>query len=288
MAKKKQKLTFRDVALTLLGSLILALGIYLFTEPNQIAPGGVSGLATVINFLTGAPIGTLTAVINLPLLILGWFFLGRAFILKTILSVASFAVIYDYALPFVPQYVGNPLLASIFGGALLGLGLGVSFLCDGSTGGLDIANLLIQLRFPSFKISTLMFATDAVIVIFSAFAYQNIDTAMYALIAMFVQTKLIDVVLYGADLGKMVMIVTQKGEAIARQIMENLERGVTKIPSVGAYSNASNETLLCAVRRNEYYMLHKIVVETDPNAFMIVTTAAEVVGYGFKEIEEDT
>lgn len=131
-----------------------------------------------------------------------------------------------------------------------------------------------------------MFATDTVIVLFSAVAYQNIDTAMYALIAMFVQTKLIDVVLYGADLGKMVMIVTQRGDEICAGIMEELERGVTKIPSVGAYSNEGSETLLCAVRQNEYHELHKIVVEIDPNAFMIVTTAAEVVGSGFKEIEE--
>lgn len=150
MAKKKKKLTFRDVALTLLGSFILALGIYLFTEPNQIAPGGVSGLATVINYLTGAPIGVLTAVINLSLLILGWFFLGRAFILKTILSVASFAVIYDYILPYVPQYTGNPLLAAVFGGVLLGVGLGLSFLCDGSTGGLDIAQSSDSDPFPEF------------------------------------------------------------------------------------------------------------------------------------------
>ena len=284
---RKDKITVRDIFLTLVGTLLYALGVYIFTAPNQIAPGGVSGFATILNHLTGAPIGTVTALVNLPLLVLGWFYLGHPFIVKTLVSVAGFAVFYDYTLvPLqMPQYQGDHLLASLFGGALIGIGLGVTFLGESSTGGVDISCLVLQKKFPHIKISSLVFLTDVIIIAFGAIAYQTIESALYALVAMFVQTKFIDVVLYGADVGKMVTIVTAKGDEVAGRILVELDRGVTKIDSVGAYSGVGNQTLLCAVRQNEYHKLQRVVYESDPNAFMIVSTATEVLGDGFKAAE---
>ena len=256
---RKDKITVRDIFLTLVGTLLYALGVYIFTAPNQIAPGGVSGFATILNHLTGAPI----------------------------VSVAGFAVFYDYTLvPLqMPQYQGDHLLASLFGGALIGIGLGVTFLGESSTGGVDISCLVLQKKFPHIKISSLVFLTDVIIIAFGAIAYQTIESALYALVAMFVQTKFIDVVLYGADVGKMVTIVTAKGDEVADRILVELDRGVTKIDSVGAYSGVGNQTLLCAVRQNEYHKLQRVVYESDPNAFMIVSTATEVLGDGFKAAE---
>ena len=282
MIRLKAPVLLRDILLTVVGTVIYALGVYIFTAPNQIAPGGVSGLATVINFLTGAPIGLVTAAINLPLLILGWIYLGKTFILKTMISVLNFALIYDHVYCYLPSYSGSTLLAAVFGGVLIGVGVGITFYCEGSTGGLDIANLLVKKKYPRFKISTLVLASDIVVIILAMIAYRNFDSAMYAMISMYVQSKLIVLVLCGTENGKMVMLVTRFGKEVSDFVMHELERGVTKIPSIGAYSNTENETLLCAVRQNEYHRLKRVVHKIDPDAFVIVVSATEVVGYGFQ------
>ena len=273
--------------LVLLGTAIYALGVYLFTAPTQIAPGGVSGAATVINFLTGAPIGLLTAIINIPLVIMGWNYLGRSFIVRTLLSVVAFTLLYDYLFVYIPPYVGNKLLAGVFGGVLIGIGVGVTFLGEGSTGGLDISSKMIQKRFPHLKISMLVFASDMAVILFSAIAYRDIDSAMYAAISMYVQAKCIDLVLYGFDTGRMMVIITRKGEDITGRILSTMDRGVTRIESRGGYSGQDNETLLCAVRQSEYHTLKGIVRDVDPGAFMMAVTASEVVGDGFKAIDAD-
>ena len=282
MPRRKAPMLLRDILLTILGTAIYALGVYIFTAPNQIAPGGVSGLATVINYLTGAPIGIVTAAINFPLLILGWIYLGKGFILKTMVSVISFALIYDHVYCYLPFYSGNPLLAAVFGGILIGIGVGLTFYCEGSTGGLDIANLLVKRRYPRFKISTLVLASDVIVIVLAMIAYQNFDSAMYAMISMYVQTKLIDLVLIGVDNEKIVMVITRKGKEVSEFVLTRLERGATRIPSIGAYSKQENETLLCAIQQSEYRQLRRAVHEIDPDAFVMVASAAEVVGYGFQ------
>lgn len=288
MAKNRGVITqiIWEYFLVLVGTVLFAVSVYVFTAPNQIAPGGVSGLATVISHLTGIPLGLLSGLINLPLLIWGYCSLGRDFIAKTIFSVISFTVIYDYVMPFFPVYVGDTMLAALFGGAIMGVGIGLTFLTDGSTGGLDISNKIVQKRFPHIKMGTLVFASDLAIIAFAAYAYQDVTTALFAIISMFVCGKVIDAVLYGVDLGKMVMIVTTKGDEISTAIMEETDRGVTKIPTIGGYTGKENHTLLCAVRQNQYHHLKKIVYQIDPDAFMIVTTATEVVGEGFKPIQK--
>jgi uncharacterized membrane-anchored protein YitT (DUF2179 family) len=272
--------------LILAGTILFAVSVYVFTAPNQIAPGGVSGLATVINHLSGIPLGLLSGLINLPLIVWGYFSLGRGFIVKTIFSVVSFTVVYDYVMPLFPVYVGDTMLASLFGGAIMGLGIGLTFLADGSTGGLDISNKIVQKRFPHLKMGTLVFVSDLAIIAFAAYAYQDVTTALFAIISMFVCGKVIDAVLYGVDLGKMVVIVTNKGDEISTAIIEETDRGVTKIPTVGGYTGNENDTLICAVRQNQYHHLQKVVHSIDPNAFLIVTTATEVVGEGFKSIQK--
>lgn len=278
----KKQGSFWDGVIIVLGTTLLALGIYCFTAPNQIAPGGVSGLSTLIHDLTDLPLGFLSGVFNLPLLWLGYRHLGKAFFYKTLLSVVSFTVIYDRVLPVMPVYQGDPILAALFGGVVMGTGIGITFLCDGSTGGLDISSKVIQQKYPHIKIGTVVFLSDLVIIGVAALVYRDVTTAMYALIAMFVSTRMIDTVLYGMDLGKMVWIVTQKGDELAEVLLRETHRGVTKIPTVGAYTGKENQTLLCAVRQNQYHQLKTIVMRTDPEAFLIVATATEVVGEGFR------
>lgn len=278
----------RDVLLTLLGTLTYTVGIYFFTAPNKIAPGGVAGIATVVNYLWGVPIGLVNALINLPLLVLGYFFLGKAFVLKTLVSVVGFSVFQDYLFAGLPQFVGDPLIAGLFGGALLGLGTGLTFVAESSTGGLDISSKVIQKKFPYLKIGIISFLSNMLVILFAAYAYRDITTALYAVIAIFVASRVIDGVLYGMDVGKMVIIITSKGDEMAKIMISKSPRGVTKFQTVGAYTEKGNTTLLCAVRQNEYYPLKRLVNEIDPSAFMIVTNASEVVGKGFKDLKEST
>lgn len=284
MVKRFQGRLWFDTLLVLIGTFILAMSIYIFTAPNKIAPGGISGLATVINHLTDWNIGLLNALINLPLLLLGFFYIGKGFMFKTMISVFSFSVFYDYVMPLFPYYEGDHLLAAVFGGVLMGIGIAITFAAEACTGGVDILAKVLQKWFPHVKLGSMMFLVDAFIVIFAAIAYQDITTAMYATIAIFACTQMMDRVLYGMDLGKLIVIVSRKGDEIAQAIMDTADRGVTKLYSKGAYSNEENTTLLCAVRNNEYPHLKREIYQVDPNAFFIVTTASEVVGEGFKDI----
>ncbi|MGI5960197.1 MAG: YitT family protein [Massiliimalia sp.] len=276
----------RDVLLTIVGTLLYTVGIYFFTAPNKIAPGGVAGIATVVNYLWGAPIGLVNALINLPLLVLGYFYLGKGFVFKTVVSVVSFSIFQDYIFAGLPQFVGDPLLAGIFGGALLGAGTGLTFVGESSTGGLDISSKVIQKKFPYLKIGVISFISNMLVILFAAYAYQDITTALYAVITIFVASRVIDGVLYGMDVGKMVIIITSRGDEMAKVMISRSQRGVTKFKTVGAYTEQGNTTLLCAVRQNEYYPLKRLVNEIDPGAFMIVSTASEVVGKGFKALKE--
>jgi uncharacterized membrane-anchored protein YitT (DUF2179 family) len=274
-----------EVGLTLAGTGLLALGLHIFIAPNQIAPGGVSGLSIVLSYLTGAPIGLINLIINIPLLFLGFFALGRWFFFKTMLSVVSFTVFYDLIFPPVVQYSGNMILASLFGGVLIGTGIGLSFVAESSTGGFDISSKAIQKKFPYIPLGKIMFLTDVVVIGLSALVFQSVESAMYALIAMFVSSRVIDALIYGLDVGKCVWVISEKGMELGAELAAKLDRGVTVLPCTGAYSRKERQMLLCAVRQNEYHHLKRVIKEIDPNAFLIVTTATEVVGEGFKAID---
>ncbi len=281
--RKGTKRNIVDVALVLFGTLLVASGVYFFLAPNHIVPGGVSGLATAINYLTSVEIGLLNLLFNIPLLAIGFFFLGRGFFFKTLLSVVSFTVFYDGLLRYFPPYIGEWLLAALFGGLLLGAGISLTFLAGACTGGVDILAKTLQRFFPHLRVGTLMFLIDGCIVIFAIFAYRDITTAMVAVITIFVIIKVMDAVIYGMDLGKLVVIVTKQGDAVAKTICENSNRGVTKLQSEGGYTKEGHYTLLCVVRNQEYPTLKRHVQAVDPAAFLIVTNASEIVGEGFEK-----
>lgn len=284
---KKQRFWW-DCIVVVAGTGLLALGTYVFIAPNQIAPGGVSGVAILINFLTNIPIGWLNLLINIPLLILGLFFLGKRFVIKSILSVLAFTVFYDYIFAWtnLPQYTGDSMLAALFGGVLSGTGIALTFMVDGSTGGIDVSSKVVQMKLPHIPIGKIVFLTDVVIIAVSTVVFKSVSSALYATIAMFVTAQIIDALLYGLDAGKMVMIISDHSDELAKEIIKRADRGVTKLMGNGAYENKEKVVLLCAVRRNEYYHLKRIVQQIDPAAFIIVTTASEVVGEGFKAIDK--
>lgn len=275
-----------DYLFIILGTISYSLGIYLFTAPNNIAPGGVTGISTIINYITGLPIGIVSISINIPLIVLAWKFLGKSFTLRTMTSTILFSIFIDVIYKNIPVYKGDLILAAIFGGLLLGLGLAMVLMRDGSTGGTDITNRILQKKKPHMKISNLIFITDSIIISVSGLVYKNIESVLYALIVIFVISRVLDTLLYGLHSGKMVMIVSSDTENVAKYVIKKLNRGGTIISAKGVYTNEKKDILLCAIRKNEFYKLKRMVNEVDPNAFLIVTDAGEVIGQGFKRISE--
>lgn len=275
-----------DILFDIAAAILYAVSVNMFTAPNQIAPGGVTGLATILNYLLGVPIGITTFLINVPLVILGLIFLGKAFTLKTLKTVVFFSLFVDLLNPVLQPYTQDHLLASLFGGILMGAALGLVFLRGSTTGGTDILGRLIQLPMPHVQIGKLIMLTDGLILLLSTIVYHNIETAMYGVIVIFLDGKVIDTILYGYDTGKQLMVISDSNEEIGRRVMGELERGATFFQARGAYSNEEKDVLMCIVKRNQFGKVKKIIKEIDPAAFVIVTEAGEVIGDGFKSIDK--
>lgn len=278
-----------DYIMIILGVFIYTTSVYVFTAPNQIAPGGVTGLSTAIHYLIPSlSIGAMVSVFNIPLLLIGYKILGRKFIIKTFVATVLFSILYDYVFKtFMPVYTGDKVLASLFGGVLTGLGLALVFTTGGSTGGTDITNRIIQKKFPHISLGQIVLFTDIFIIGFAAVVFKEIESAMYAIVAMFVAAKVLDGVLYGADIGKMVLIVTVKPNKVCEEVDNKIQRGTTILSAKGGYTGEEKSVIMCAVKSNQFSKLKRTVYSVDDEAFMMVTNSTEVVGQGFKSIHDE-
>jgi len=281
--KETSTKTFTDIVFYLIAGFIYAIGVTVFNSPNQIAPGGVTGMSTAINYLTDIPIGTLAFLINIPILIVAYKQSGGRFLLKSIFGTVITSVFIDL-LDFVnfPVYSGDVILAAIFGGALTGAGLSIIFLRGGTTGGTDIVALLISKKLRGFSMGRVILLIDCLVIAFAALVFKNIESALYSAISLFVSTQIIDTVLYGLDKGKVLFIVTEKQQEVSKAISESMHRGTTVIHSFGSYTGRKNNIVICAIRPNEVAAAGKVVTESDPNAFVIVGDAHQIIGEGFK------
>ncbi len=274
-----------DFLAYLIGSGLDAIAVNTFSAPNNIAPGGVTGLSIIVNYATQAPIGTVIFLLNIPLFLLGLYLIGWKFIAKTVLATFMMSAVIDVTAPFIPAYQGDTILAALFGGVVDGLGLGLVLLRGATTGGSDLAARLLVLKFPHLSLGRLMLSVDAVVILVAALVFQNMESVLYAVIMLFVSSRVADGLLYGADRGKMILVVSRKSREIAKGILDQLERGATLLQGKGAYTGEGQEVLLCAVRRHEAAKLHNIVRSVDPDAFWIVTEAGEIMGEGFKQLK---
>ena len=272
-----------DIFLIIVGGIIYSAGLHCFSAPNEIAPGGVAGISTLINAATGGMnIGILYGIINIPLIIIGFIFLGKKMMIKTLLSVAVVTFATDYGLAGVPIYEnGDKMLAAICAGVLFGVGLGVVYVREGTTGGTDIINKIINKKFPHISVGAAMMGTDAVIIGASMLVFKSFEAGLYALIAIFISSKVLDMILYGSFEGKMMLIFSDKYGEISEYIMTNLDRGITWLNGTGAYSKQSKQVICCAVHKSEYAEVKRKVKEIDSKAFIIITNAGEVLGEGF-------
>ncbi len=269
------------------GSTIFSIGLSCFAAPKEIAPGGVSGIAVMINYLTDIPLGTLTLLMNIPLTILAWIFLGKAFTIKTLKSVFVLSMILNYAMPFVPVYEGDYIIAALLGGVMMGAGLAAVFMRGSTTGGTDIVCRLIQLRYRHVPIGKVMMAVDFVVLASSVLVFHNIEAGLYGLICIYTMDKTIDAILCGLNTGKMVLVISEKEREIGQSIMDEMDRGVTYLKAEGAYSGKEKDMVLCAVRSSEYPRIAEVVKRHDPNAFVIAADTSEILGEGFRYITEE-
>ena len=287
---KKPIVFLKDFLFFIIGGALYAVSVKIFTAPNQIAPGGVTGLSTVANYLFGVPIGTLSFLLNIPIFAWAVSALGFKTVAKTIAATFLMSASIDLFGLLVPgvvsPYMGNPLLAAICGGLLEGAGLSMVFLRGGTTGGSDMVARLLGVKVPHISMGKLIFAVDCVVILISAFAYRSLESALYAGITIFISSRVIDAILYGTDAGtgKFILIISEKNEEIARDILEDIERGVTRLQARGGYSGRDNEVLLCAVRRYEVAKVKEIIHAYDPDAFVLVGEAGEIRGEGFRRI----
>lgn len=283
--KKRIIVFIFDVLMILLGTGVYAFGLYYFIEPINVAPGGVAGISIIINYLTELPVGVLNTVINIPIIIVGWKFLGKEFIWKTLLSLVSFTVFYDYLFAPITPYSEDVLLACLFGGVLIGVGLGIVFVKSGSTGGMDIINKLLNRKFQHIPLGKITLFTDLIVILISMVVFNSIETALYAIIVIFLSSQFIDIVVYGEDKGKFIYVFSSQYREISDSIVKNVGRGVTILNGEGAYTGDKKHIIACAVRNNEYQKVKRLVKEIDPKAFIVVSDTSEVVGNGFKPID---
>ena len=282
-AMKSVRRRVKDYLWITIASLIYAAAVSLFLDPNSLAPGGVTGISIILNRLTGLETGTWMLLVNVPILAVGTWKFGWRFILSTMYCTALTSFVTNYLTPYGPVTT-DPLLAALVGGSLMAVSLGLVFKAGATTGGTDIIVKLLRLRFPHLKTGSLFLITDAIIVTISAFVFRNIDVAFYAGLVVLVNSLLLDVVLYGRDGAKLIFIISDRSELIVGRLLAELDVGATYISGSGAYSGKEKKVVMCVIKKQLSPKAEEIVRQEDPLSFMIVTSATEIFGEGYKSI----
>ena len=265
------------------GSFIYACGISLFLDPNNLAPGGVAGLSVILNRVTGLETGTLYFLINIPIMLLGLWKFGLRFIASTFCSILCNSV-FTNLLTRLEPVTTEPFLAALAGGILVGAGIAVVFKAGATTGGMDIIIKVIRTRYKHMKTGSLFLITDLIVVAVSGIIFRNFNVVMYAIIAVAVSGRVMDFVLYGGDGAKLFYIISDNPKDIVGRILKEVDIGVTYLSGRGAYSSKDKQVILCVAKKQQGPAIEEIVKQEDEDAFMIITSASEIYGEGYKNI----
>lgn len=269
-----------------LGAIMYGAGVSLFLDPNSLAPGGTVGISIILNRFLGISTGTLYLLINIPILILGARKLGANFLGKTLYVVVVNTIVTD-ALAYIEPPTREPLLAAIAGSLLLGTGIGIVFQSGATTGGMDVIVKILRKKYKHIKTSSLFLALDLTVVTISGLVFRNFNTAMYALITVVLTGKFLDFILYGGDEAKLIFVVSDLSEKISASIIQGVPTGITLLKGRGAYSNKEKNVIMCVVRKQMAPKVMEIVKSEDENAFVIVSSATETFGQGYKDLFQD-
>lgn len=287
----------KDYIWIILGCIITAAGIDVFLVPYKIAAGGVTGIATVIYYLINEalPVGTIMLILNVPLFIFGFKYIGGKFIVRTLFSTAFLSLAIDILEPFtrnITDYfamegVLSPdyMLYSIFGGFLMGLGLGMVLRSGATTGGTDLAAKIVHHFVPAISVGKILLIIDAAVVVFAAAAFKSFRLGLYSIITVYISSKFIDVILEGFNFAKAAYVISDYSDRIAEGILKDLDRGVTALKGTGMYTKKDKQVLYCIIQSRQIPALKALVKSIDPDAFLILTDVTEVLGEGFKTYE---
>lgn len=287
--KKKNKIFFKKsktdwikkYIIITVAAFVYAVGISLFIDPNNMAPGGVTGIAIILSRLVPVSTGTLILLLNIPLFIFAIWKFGLGLTVSTIYATALISIFTNILAPFQAATYDR-LLAAIAGGILSAVSIGVIFKAGATTGGMDIIVKALRLRLPHLKTGNIYFIADAVVVALSGIVFRDVDAALYAAIAVGCSSVTLDVVLYGRDEAKLLYIISDKTQQISVRVLKELDIGMTLISGRGAYSGNEKQVIMCAMKKTVFPRVESIVKEEDPDSFMIVTSASEIFGEGYK------
>lgn len=277
-----------DYIFMTLGSLVYSLGISVFLDPYELAPGGVTGLGIIVAKLIGAQTGTVYFLINLPILVFGWWRFGGKFILSTIYVTVLTSVMMNgiatYLIPLTGRLTEDYLIAGATGGTLIAFGMGMIFKHGGTTGGSDILVRALRQRIPHIKTGKIYLITDSFVVLLSVVAFKNIEHGLYAVATIVISNFVLDSVLYRNDGAKLIYVISDHNAAIAQRVMKEIDIGATYMEGEGAYTGDTKKVLMLVSKAGQYSRIRDIVKEEDKDAFVIVSGASEVFGYGYKDI----
>ena len=279
--KRTKRHIVKDFVMMSVACLFYAAGVSLFLDPNNLAPGGVTGISIILSRATDISTGTLILIINIPILLLGLWKFGFRFLFSTIYCTVFVSFLTNLLAPLGPVTTDR-VLACVAGATLVSIGIGGVFRAGATTGGTDVIVKLLRLRFPHMKTGSLFMMTDLMIVTLSAFVFNDIEVALYAAGAVAIMAVVLDLVLYGKDGAKMIYIISDHAEAITQRLLIDLDLGVTYVNGRGAYSGKEKQVIMCVMRKHLSPMVEEVVKEEDPQAFMIVTSATEIYGEGSK------
>ena len=278
--------TLRDVAVDLLftvvGTALVGFALAMFTIPNDIAPGGVSGLATALAYITPIRVSVWTLMMNIPLLIAAWRRLGPRAIFFTLISTLLLSSFIEIGSRYLPFYTSDALVASLMGGVVTGLGMGMLFIRGISTGGTDLLALILKKLLPNLPTGTLLMFVDITVVVIATLIFRDFDVAIYSAITIYVCSKVIDTLTQGVDYAKVIYTVTSRGEEIAAALNEHTDRGSTIIPAFGGYTGEGKQIVMTVTRRSVVAQTLRIIRQTDPKSFTFVMDSTEVHGEGFR------
>mgnify|MGYP001027645905 CR=1 FL=1 len=260
---------------------LYGVGISLFVDPNDLAPGGFTGLSVMLNRLISVETGTVYLLLNIPVIFLGIWKFGWRFTVSTLYAIVMVSVFTNLFAMLRPITL-EPLLGAVFGGILNGASLGLVLRSSATTGGTDIIVKCLRQRFPHLKTGSLMLMLDAFIIGMSGFVFGNLDSVLYSIVSVIATSMVMDMVLYGRDGAKLIYIISDKAEAITPRILKDLDVGVTYLEGSGAYKNVEKKVIMCVVKKQVAHKLEEIVKQEDSSAFMIVSSASEIYGEGYK------
>ena len=278
--------TLRDVAVDLLftvvGTALVGFALAMFTIPNDIAPGGVSGLATALAYITPIRVSVWTLMMNIPLLIAAWRRLGPRAIFFTLISTLLLSSFIEIGSRYLPSYTSDALVASLMGGVVTGLGMGMLFIRGISTGGTDLLALILKKLLPNLPTGTLLMFVDITVVVIATLIFRDFDVAIYSAITIYVCSKVIDTLTQGVDYAKVIYTVTGRGEEVVQALNEQTDRGSTIIPAFGGYTGEGKQIVMTVTRRSVVAQTLRVIRQTDPKSFTFVMDSTEVHGEGFK------